>query len=327
MDWSAGSNQPMISFKLDKEEAEGAISSGRVKFTIILRDANGSSVKESTIESSDISFDCKDFIEQNKLLCRENNIILRGGLHVDLLIEPEHDVVILHGSSQDNLLHQSMIKALDEWEMCDVLFQFPMKQDRTRDRMWAHKTVLAIAAPGVLANLCGANPIIELGDSDSYDVFRHMIRYIYGAGLPEKEYILQHGMDIIRLADKYGIVRMKLEVEQTLVASRIVDVNNVVLYLLDADAYHCALLKEYALSVFMARRQDVMKSESFMYDMARSPKLVGELINHAYGYGSAAVCNHNDFETMVLRRKLVEVNNLDIDGSIEMLRERVGTTE
>ena len=50
-----GSDEAMVSFVLDKEEQEDS-SSVATKFTIILRDANGSVVKESTIKSSHIFF-------------------------------------------------------------------------------------------------------------------------------------------------------------------------------------------------------------------------------------------------------------------------------
>ena len=86
-----GSDEAMIFFVLEKEELEDS-SSNATKFTIILRDTNGSVVKESTIESSRISFNCKGFVEQHQVLDKGNNILVGGALHIDLVIQPEQKV-------------------------------------------------------------------------------------------------------------------------------------------------------------------------------------------------------------------------------------------
>jgi len=113
-----------------------------------------------------------------------------------------------------------------------------------------------------------------------------------------------------------------------LVASRSITVANVVECILFADAKGCALLKEYAVSVFTARSKDVMNSESFM-ELAKSPKLMKELMMSVVDYGGTPPMEGDDFGMMsvITLRKRLEEKGLDIDGSKEVLISRLESAD
>ena len=181
------SDEAMISFVLDKEEQEDS-SSGATKFAIVLRDANGSVVKESTIESSRISFNCKGFVEQQLVLDKENNILVGGALHIDLVIQPEQKVSCSCVSSQNTLV-DNMLKLLESGDMTDISFKF------SDCVLFAHRFVLAVNAPGILQFFEDDYSIPF--ENTSSEIFRHVLRYIYGGGPPKKDFVLEHAMQII----------------------------------------------------------------------------------------------------------------------------------
>ena len=111
-------------------------------------------------------------------------------------------------------------------------------------------------------------------------------------------------------------------------ASRSITVANVVKCILFADAEGCALLKEYAVSVFTARSKDVMNSESFM-ELAKSPKLMKELMMSVVDYGGTPPMEGDDFGMMsvITLRKRLEEKGLDIDGSKEVLISRLESAD
>jgi len=82
----------------------------------------------------------------------------------------------------------------------------------------------------------------------SPEVFRLILRYIYGGGLPAISDRVKMGKDLIDTANRYGLVDLKEEAEYSLVESLVVNMHNVVDWILFADAKMCALLKEYAAS-------------------------------------------------------------------------------
>jgi len=308
----------MISFVLDKEEQEDS-SSGATKFAIVLRDANGSVVKESTIESSHISLHCKGFVEQQFVLDNDNNILVGGALHIDLVIQPEQQVSRSCVSSQNTLVI-NLLKLLESGGMADLSFKF------SDCIVVAHRFVLAVNAPGIL-QFFEDDYSIPIENTSS-EIFRHVLRYIYGGGPPKKDFLLEHAMDIIDVANYFGVDGLKLEAEATLVASRSITVANFVEYILFADAKECALLKKYAVSVFIARSKDVINSESFM-ELAKSPKLMKELMLSVVDYGGTPPIEGDDFGMMsvITLRKRLEEKGLDIDGSKEMLISRLESAD
>ena len=117
----------------------------------------------------------------------------------------------------------------------------------------AHRFILNQCAPD-LAALCGSgsgfvgyyNILTGLTSvpitGTKPEIFRHMLYYVYG-GKVAKEDFKSHAKDIVDAADRFGIVKLKLEAEAWYVKSTTICVGNM-MELLYADAKNCALLKE-----------------------------------------------------------------------------------
>ena len=145
----------------------------------------------------------------------------------------------------------------------------------------------------------------------------------YGGGYPHKNFIIEHGKDVIRVADKYALIGLKLHAEATLVASQVIGVENVVEYLLFADSVSCPLLKEYSIQFFVARHKDVCELELESYqDVFHSRRIGMELFEHALRHTNGASRKNEGFRTVSLRKQLRE-RGLDIDGTTEMLIARL----
>lgn len=322
-DHTDDSSEAMISIVIDKEEQQDVKEKvGATTFTIILRDANQSVVKEITLESSDISFVCKGFIERSRVLEKDNNILVGGGfLHFDLVIQPKISVKFSSLSSRGPLVN-NILSLLDTSNTMDVSFLV------SGQHVFAHKLMLTANAPLLASFVAEKDPSSIVIEGVSPEVFRCMIRYFYGGGAPDKDFILANGKEIIETADKYGVVGLKLETEATLVASHVVNLSNVFDYVLFADAKNCPLLKEYAVAMCIARWKDVIIDcpESFS-ELSKSPALMREVMLAEYEamHGTPVLNNGDDVRQMpvfTLLKKLDE-KGLDVDGSKEMLLSRL----
>ena len=134
--------------------------------------------------------------------------------------------------------------------------------------------------------------------------------------------MLSHGMEIISTADQYEVIRMKLEIEALLVTSRVINVANVVEYLLFADGKNCALLKENAMSFLVARLDDVMAGDSYQ-QLQSSDKLISELLKFTKTSGRGTDTNDLKTLSVVALRQKLQHKYLNIDGSKEMLISRL----
>ena len=86
------------------------------------------------------------------------------------------------------------------------------------------------------------------------EVFRHLIRYLYGRGLVVDECIT-FAKDLIDAADKYGVINLRLEAEVWYVHSATISAENVIDNLLYADAKNCALLKEALMDFIVENKK------------------------------------------------------------------------
>jgi hypothetical protein len=215
-----------------------------------------------------------------------------------------------------------MLSLLDTSNTMDVSFLV------SGQHVFAHKLMLTANAPLLASFVAENDPSSIVIEGVSPEVFHCVIRYIYGGGAPDKVFTLANGKEIIETANKYGVVGLKLETEATLVASHIVNVSNVVDCVLFADAKNCPLLKEYAISMCIARWKDVIidSPESFS-ELSKSPALMREVMLAEYEamHGTPVLNNGDDVRQMpvfTLLKKLDE-KGLDVDGSKNMLHSRL----
>jgi len=304
-----------ISFRIDKEydNDEIDIKSHSTLYTIVVRNAEGLSFQESSHTTKHITTNIKDVVELSQVL-DPNNKVLSGPdnstLQVDLIIQPKHEIKYNFSSSS---LVSNVLKLFDDNKMIDVAFRFPSKY------IFAHEFILRVMAPDLFSTLGNHEfdedtmKVIPMEDGNP-DVFYHVVRYLYGGGLAPKEFILEHGMEFIDMANKFGITDLKLEVEAMLVSSRVINLGNVIEYFSFSDAKDCALLHEYAISMLMARENDVFSSD---FGSICTPKLVRQIMLAKHDSGDSVA---------VLRDKLLE-RNLSIDGSKKTLISRLESSE
>lgn len=211
-----------------------------------------------------------------------------------------------------------MLRVLDQGHDSDVSFKIGGKI------VAAHKVILRMNAPGIFT-FCeesdGDSPIPI--DNTSSEIFRMLLRYVYGGEVPNKDTILKKNKDILDAADRYGLIGLKQRVEATLVESLIVDKTNVADWLIFSDAKTCPLLKEYATLYFLSRSADILKSDRSKL-LKESPKLLTELLLEMSKNSDTdeRFDDESNLSVNELRKQLHE-KDLDIDGSHEMLVSRL----
>ena len=265
-------------------------------------------------------------LEWSKIINRQDKIL---NAKKELVIEVEithvkSDVLDCAASvSHLNSFGQNMIlKLLGNEESADVLFEV-----QETHRYVAHRILLEANAP-VLANFC------EHADKDtavpisntSPIIFECILRYVYGGEVPSNDIIKKHVIELLKAADRFGVVGLKLAVESSIIRLGIVNVQNVVEFLLFSDCLTLGLLKEYTLSYFVTRAKDIFKTKSASR-LKQSGKLSFEVIEAIINNEDTSQASDHDKYGMLsveqLRRKLAKRGVLDLDGSKKMLVSRL----
>jgi len=256
----------------------------------------------------------KDIIKRSDILDKEKNILVDGALHVDVHIQIQPDSLVV----PPNPLAKNMLKILDDVDSADV--QFKVK----RQIITAHKCILKPNAP-MLYEFCKDSKEGEEIQIENVkpDVFRIVLRYVYAGEIPDIDTIRKNGMKIIEAADKFGVIPLKLAIETELVRNLVIKPRNVTDCLIFAESKTCSLLKEAAISFFVARATDLLNSET-REKLSESPGLLIELMTEMSKrndtdtrFGEYSNLSVND-----LRKRLAD-DELDIDGSKESLVSRL----
>ncbi len=193
-----------------------------------------------------------DILDKSKKVLDKN-----GALTVVLSITKKQPAIFV--PKNDPTLH----KLLCDKETADVCFQVncsvegegEQKKAKVSEQVYAHLCVLKTFAPEFASIFLSGSD-----DSDEHiftvtitdvkpDIFRHMISYVYGVSVPPK-LLKNHAKDFIKAANKYSIVKLKLEAEAAYVKSTKITEDNAVDNLLNAEAMTCALLKEAVMDFF-----------------------------------------------------------------------------
>ena len=186
----------------------------------------------------------------------------------------------------------------------------------------AHKFVLKVNAP-VLLRFCDESdngPHISIMYTTP-KVVNIAMSYAYGEDAPEANIIKKLGKELIEAANRYGVVRLKMAVETSLVEQRVIHKYSVVDWLLFADAKTCPLLKEYAMAYFSGRVADMLAHWTFK-KLEASPRLLKELMVVISNDSTNQINDTSKLSVDELRKKLNE-QGLDVDGSKEVLATRL----
>ncbi|KAL9187349.1 hypothetical protein ACHAXT_001452 [Thalassiosira profunda] len=293
----------------------------KAKVTIIVRDSAGNSFMDDDYDAID------DFREEvggliyetaitrSEIIDKANNILLADGslaIDVELQLVDQSEAFL-----PSNPAPKNMLKFLESGNDSDVTFNV---QDTT---VAAHKLVLKMNAPFLASFVCeqhqDGSPI-EIKDS-SPEAFRFALKYIYGDEIPKPDELRERGKELIEVANRFELVELKLAVEHACVELRVASVENVVDWLLFADAKTCPHLKEYAKSYFTVRSKDVMAHESYK-KLRETPDLKDELMEAMAKAPKSYFVDVGRMSVCELRAKLAEMD-LDVDGSKEMLVNRL----
>ena len=115
-----------------------------------------------------------------------------------------------------------------------------------------------------------------------------------------------------------------MAVETELVRNLVITAKNVTDYLIFAESKTCSLLKEVALSCFVARATDLLNSGT-QEKLSESPNLMVELMKEMSKRNDTDTRRFNEYGNLSvnqLRKRLAD-EELDIDGSKEMLVSRL----
>jgi hypothetical protein len=156
-------------------------------------------------------------------------------------------------------------------------------------------------------------------DSIDSSMFQALLHFVYTDELPATVNMDTDARTLLEVADRFGCSRLKLTAESEIVKAGI-NVENAAEFLLYADAHCCALLHEAAFNVCVANPTAVRASAGWT-QLKESPELLAEL----FGASPIGPSSESDSDTMkvaTLRQKLEE-KNLDVDGTREMLIQRL----
>ena len=266
-----------------------------------------------------------DFATREDVLDSSKKYLVDGNLTVEVDIQVMLDK--LPTWTPSNTVCSDMLAFLDAADNTDVIFEVASEDGKESFR--AHGPILAARCPTLasLAEDCDPDTPIPIGDVQA-DVFRMLLRFIYGGEIPSKDVITEQAKPIIHAADKYGCTGLKLAAEAEMAAASIT-IENTAELILFADATNCALLKETAMDFFVKNSDEVIASEGYE-QVKESPALLAELVAAMAPGGkkrSAAATDANDSDykrmrVIPLRQKLNE-KGLDVDGSRETLIARL----
>ena len=187
--------------------------------------------------------------------------------------------------------------------------------------IYAHTLILKSAAP-LLAELCKSNEprcTIHIPNV-SEKAFHILLGYIYGHDVPYSELHASQIKDAIEVADKYGLINLKLEAEAWYVASTKLTFENVMENLHLADTINCALLREAVMDFIVRRNDETLVRNT----LAGAPEGLANDILAAVARRDRRLGivgdNHNVNAMCIsaLRRR-AHSSGLDVDGSREML--------
>ena len=281
----------------------------------------------------------RNFAKREIVLNASKNYLVGGNLAVEV------DIQVMLGEppawTPTNTVCSDMLKVLDsaDAETADVSFQVGDSDNAANgatknacELFFAHSLVLSARAPDLaaLADDCGPGTTIPISVVRP-DLFRMLLRFVYGGELPGKDVLKGEARVLIKTADRFGCTDLKLAVEAEMAAAGITTENAAELILF-ADATNLALLKEAAMDHFVLNAQHVMASEGFEQVTESSAVMADIMAAMASGSKRLAlpdVDGGEDYKRMrvaTLRHKL-DAKGLDVDGSKEMLISRLEEAE
>jgi len=259
-------------------EVTSSVNTDDIKFSFVVRDAKGNVAHEEEFVPSGSPDDTSNLMRSFNLkganASDNGTVLLDGTLVIDIVVQALPKSSTTH--TLFNPFQRNMLNLFYSGERSDITFEFGhFKQYTIR----AHKFILETNAPA-LAQLCESDNIsatIHIRDM-SVDAFRFVLKYIYGGPPPNPKDVLKYGKDIIEACHRYGISGLKLEIERSFVELRVVDTSNCIDFICFAQENSCSLLKNQAISYFVARSGDILNVSDSAQRLKDSPDLMLEIL-------------------------------------------------
>ena len=303
-----------VKFNIDVLSAEYTVKSG----------------KWFVFKSRTSNWGWQDYARRSHVLDTSKNFLQDGNLTVDVVLKVQREEPTIWTPS--NTVCSDMLKVMNraDAENADVHFSvISQDEENANSSFHAHRAILAVRCPALaeLAEDCDVEKPIPIQDV-SPDMFRMLLRFIYGGEIPPKAVLMGNSRAIIRAANEYGCTGLKLAAEAELARDGIATENAAELILF-ADATNCALLKEVAMEYFVANAEAVMASTGYE-QVAESPAILREMMTEMVSGSKKrssddTVVNEREYKRMrvaTLRQEL-DTKGLDVDGSKEMLVSRL----
>ena len=195
----------------------------------------------------------------------------------------------------------------------DVIFEF----GDGAEQLHAHRFILQRCAPMLAARCPPGDGVVTVSVKDmAPDVFRPVLSYIYGRDVTNDEY-KSHAREIIKVADRYEVVGLKLETEAWYAKSIRIDLHNVMELLSYSHAANLALLKEVVMDFIVANGKDILQKPS----LNEVPEGLFSDVLAATERAKKQGGDASDITTMRISdlRKMLHEKGLGIDGSREAL--------
>ena len=249
--------------------------------------------------------------------------VINEALVIEVLMRPSnypfHPIIPANPSSC-----KTVQDLFNDAEFSDIVFEVEggnkrgaEKGDEKSAKFYAHRIILKKAAPLLSDMITSDSSSLVKVPNVSPCAFEVVLRYIYGCDVLDFGNDPAFTMEILDIANKYGINTLKLQAEAYMVSITKFNTQNLLEILNFADATNCALLKEAAMIYVAENPSEVVKNvamhhfpEGLMKDMlvamagkATKKKAVRELSTMSVGE---------------LRHK-AHAKGLDIDGPREML--------
>ena len=192
------------------------------------------------------------------------------------------------------------------------------KDHPTKTHYYAHRCILMEAAPQ-LAELCTASPddkppfVVPLHNVPVH-AFDAVLRYSYGFNIYDVGKDIVRIKEILETADRFDVVNLKLEIEELLISSISLDVDNAIDHYVYAEDKNCAALKEKVVAFIVDHWDDIhaSKRENDLPDNLSRILMHDMMIATKMKYGDGA------FDSIdTLRRKAY--NKGKVDSSRESL--------
>lgn len=247
--------------------------------------------------------------------CDDNRTLV---VKVDVQVDVQ---AIKHWRPPSNLVG-SLTKLYQSKEGADVCFNV------NGARIVAHKCILSMQNSNLAELAVESGTEIPLTDMDP-DLFETMILFHYTEEIPSN-FNVENAVDLLKLADKYGVVNLKMTMEAIIVESKtLLSQESCIELLLLADTHNCALLREAAVGMVVSHMPQIMESKEWEA-VLREPTLVHDImlcqVSRSGAMTTGKTHKLDKFRVATLRKRAHE-KGLDVEGSRKVLIKRLKEAE